>query len=60
MIRPHGTGWVDLDHQPVEIEADPPGDGLGPDLQAPDEVADQDPREFKRLAKDHRAAMKAQ
>lgn len=57
--RPTGTGWVaGQQGEPVEIMADPPGDAIGPDLTPPDQIPGQDKAEFKRLEKDHRAAVK--
>lgn len=57
--RPNATGWVTGQAgDAVEIQADPPGDGIGPDLTPPDKVDGQDPREYRRLEKDHRAAQK--
>jgi hypothetical protein len=53
--RPHGTGWAE-----VAVSADPPGDGIGPDHQPPDVIPGQDPREAKRLARDHRERVKAE
>lgn len=58
--RPSGTGWVTGQHgKPVEIMADPPGDGIGPDLTPPDAVPGMDAKELKRLQRDHRDAVKA-
>jgi hypothetical protein len=45
--------------EPVTVLADPPGDGIGPDLTPPDKVPGMDAGEYKRLEKDHRAAVKA-
>jgi hypothetical protein len=57
--RPTGTGWVTGQQgEPVETVADPPGDGIGPDLTPPDAVPGLDPRELKRLTKDHREMLK--
>jgi hypothetical protein len=52
--RPSGTGWIN-----VETAIDPPGDGIGPDHTPPDAIPGQDPREAKRLARDHRELTKA-
>lgn len=58
--RPTGTGWVTGQQgEPVTVLADPPGDGIGPDLTPPDKVPGMDAGEYKRLEKDHRAAVKA-
>lgn len=57
--RPSGTGWVTGQQgEPVEVLADPPGDGIGPDLTPPDAIGSQDPKELKRLEREHRAAVK--
>jgi hypothetical protein len=57
--RPTGTGWVaGQQGEPVEILADPPGDGIGPDLTPPDNVPGLDPKELKRLQRDHERAVK--
>lgn len=57
--RPSGTGWVTGQQgEPVTTIADPPGDGIGPDLTPPDRIESQDPAEYKRLVKDHKAAVK--
>ena len=57
--RPAGSGWVTGQQgEPVQIQADPPGDGIGPDLTPPDRIEGQDPGEYKRLAKDHKQALK--
>jgi len=57
--RPSGAGWVSgLEAEPVEVATEPPGDGIGPDLQPPDRIPGQDGREAKRLATDYRQAVK--
>lgn len=57
--RPSGTGWVTgQSGEPVTTIADPPGDGIGPDLTPPDRIEGQDPKEFRRLARDHEKAVK--
>jgi hypothetical protein len=57
--RPLGTGWVTGQQgDPVEVAADPPGDGIGPDLTAPDNVPGMDRTEARRLVKDHRETIK--
>jgi hypothetical protein len=57
--RPTATGWVaGQQGEPVEILADPPGDGIGPDLTPPDEVPGMDARELKRLQRDHERAVR--
>lgn len=57
--RPSGTGWVaGQQGEPVEIQADPPGDGIGPDHTPPDRVPGQDPKEYRRLERDHRTTVK--
>lgn len=57
--RPSGTGWVTGQQgEPLEVQADPPGDGIGADLTPPDAIPGQDAKEFKRLERDHRAAVK--
>lgn len=58
--RPSGTGWVSGQQgEPVEVQADPPGDGIGPDLTPPDAVAGLDKRELRRLERDHRELAKS-
>jgi hypothetical protein len=54
--RPHGLGWA-VDN--LEVASEPPGDGIGPDHTPPDAIPGQDPREAKRLARDHRELTKA-
>jgi len=57
--RPAGTGWVTGQHgEPVEVQGDPPGDGIGPDLTPPDQIEGQDAKEFRRLQREHEKAMK--
>lgn len=57
--RPLGTGWVaGQPGTPIEVQADPPGDGIGPDLTPPDAVSGMDPKELKRLRRDHERAVK--
>jgi hypothetical protein len=57
--RPHGTGWIEGDtFAPIELASEPPGDGIGPDLTAPDVIAGADPRETRRLQRDHRETLK--
>lgn len=57
--RPTATGWVTGQQgEPVTVLADPPGDGIGPDLTPPDEVPGMDPKELKRLQRDHEKAVK--
>lgn len=57
--RPSGAGWVEGQQgEPVEAMADPPGDAIGPDLTPPDQIPGQDKGEHRRLAKDHRDAVK--
>lgn len=58
--RPHGLGWAEGQRaDPVEVQSDPPGDGIGPDHTAPDAVPGQDPKEVRRLQRDHRELLKA-
>jgi hypothetical protein len=58
--RPSGTGWVSGQQgEPVEVQADPPGDGIGPDLTPPDAVPGLDAKEVRRLQRDHRELLKA-
>jgi hypothetical protein len=58
--RPTATGWVTGQQgDPVEVQADPPGDGIGPDHTAPDLVPGLDAKEAKRLQRDHRELLKA-
>jgi hypothetical protein len=58
--RPSGTGWVSGQQgEPVEVQADPPGDGIGPDLTPPDTVPGLDAKEARRLQRDHRELIKA-
>lgn len=58
--RPHGLGWGEGQRAtPVEIQADPPGDGIGPDHTPPDAVPGLDAKEVRRLQRDHRELSKA-
>lgn len=58
--RPTATGWVSGQQgEPVQVQADPPGDGIGPDHTPPDEVAGIDAKEARRLQRDHRELTKA-
>ena len=60
-IRPTATGWVTGQQgEPVTIQAEPAGDGIGPDHTPPDAVPGLDPREFRRLERDHRALVKGE
>jgi hypothetical protein len=58
--RPTGTGWATgQTGEPVEVQADPPGDGIGPDHTPPDAVSGLDAKEVRRLQRDHRELTKA-